>query len=189
MSGVVVFTPSSNAGPSPRQPDHSSPGNALPSQNQRSGMAVVALDSLKTSRAHLFIRKDQMALLSEMTLQEQMYGDYCVLLIYFADKLQVSPLIGCTNSGNSRSELRGLGVAGHGCGIQQISSSINFWKEKVRSCLFHLTSTSTLQGLIHIAKALGIGFIMDPILMNRVHFANGVSISARSATRELLRLR
>src|SRR5882757_5328858 len=110
MSSVIVLTPSSNTGLSPRQPDPSSPGNALPSNNERSGMALVAHDSLKTSRTHLFVQRDHMALLNGMTLQEQMYGGSFVSLVYFTDKLEVSPLTGCTNSGNSRSELRALGV-------------------------------------------------------------------------------
>jgi hypothetical protein len=70
MSGIVVATPSSNAGPSPRNPQ--SPGNALSPKNEPSPMTVAVYDNLKLNRAVLFVQKHHTALLGGMNLQEQM---------------------------------------------------------------------------------------------------------------------
>ncbi|CZR53627.1 uncharacterized protein PAC_03507 [Phialocephala subalpina] len=74
MSGVLVATPSSNAGPSPRNPP--SPANALSPNNDRSTMTATVQESLKISRAHLFIQKHHKDLLRGMNLQEHTTTDW-----------------------------------------------------------------------------------------------------------------
>jgi hypothetical protein len=71
MSDILVATPSSNTGPSPRNPP--SPGDSLPQNNERSAMTIAAKESLKISRAHLFAQKHHTDLLRGMDLQEQWF--------------------------------------------------------------------------------------------------------------------
>ncbi|KUJ20815.1 uncharacterized protein LY89DRAFT_779513 [Mollisia scopiformis] len=76
MSGVLVATPSSNSGPSPRNP--SSPSDALSPDQERSAMTATVKESLKVTRAHLFVQKHHKDLFRGMNLQEQ-----CVVTDYF----------------------------------------------------------------------------------------------------------
>ena len=69
MSGILVATPSSTAGPSPRNPP--SPGMALSSNNERSAMTFAVQENLRINRARLFVQKYHKDLLRGMDLQEQ----------------------------------------------------------------------------------------------------------------------
>jgi hypothetical protein len=68
MSSILVATPSSG-GPSPR--NHPSPANALSPTNDRNAMTATIQESLKISRAHLFVEKRHKNLLRGMNLEEQ----------------------------------------------------------------------------------------------------------------------
>lgn len=69
MSGIVVATPPSGAGPSPRNPP--SLGHALSPGSERSAMTLAAQEGLKVNRSHLLIQKHQKELLRGMNPPEQ----------------------------------------------------------------------------------------------------------------------
>jgi hypothetical protein len=115
MSGILVATPSSSSGPSPRNPP--SPGNALSPNHERAAMTATVHESVKINRAHLFVQKDHQALLRGMNLQEQWYAGRHSPLTETANLRIVSLLIGCINFGNIPSQQPGTGAEDHASGI------------------------------------------------------------------------
>lgn len=188
MSGVQVFTPSSDSVPSPgHQHAPSSVNNK--SGHDISSMMLVAHDTLAASRADIFLTKDHMALLGGMNLQEQMYVCiYCLLPIGVADIPKALLLIGYINSGNFRSELPGPGAAAHEYGTQT-TLDWNDMRRRIRNArLTLLLCMLILQALIQIVRALTIGLALPLASRHRVLNVGGVSTSVRLFTQEFLRL-